>query len=990
MSKKNINTKKFLTGAITATMVASAVAPVAALAADEATPSKFTDIENYAQSTQDKINALVAAGIITGTSETTFEPAKHITRGQVVKLLGRYLVEAGIAEAPADWETNERFSDLPVTFSDKDLVKNAAIVFEAGVFQGNNGVLNSAGEITRENMALVLDRAAEAITGVTLIEAAEGLENNVTDLGLAKDEAKEAIQALNALEISTVEKFMPKNSVQRVHFATFLSNAIEVIEAIEVGDEVEVVSVSAIDATTLEVTVTGDASNLTAEDFEFNNDLKVLDVEIVEAEVSAATTEKTTKLRLTTSEQEEGVTYSLVALKGEKLETTVEVQPVEVKELVVASVSAINTTVDEAGTLEFAINGEDKAADLEALEEAGYSVEFLASKNVFTGGKNKSTDGVVDAVEGTTFEYQVVITKGDEKYTSERQAVEVQDYAATVTAITKVETTVKSLEVADGKLALGDRAQITVKGTVKGNNKEQTLPATYKVDRPAVLTVDAQGEVTPAAKGTATVTVTVGDKTETVTYTVGDARTVDVSKSTINQSAIEVAAGKTAKVTVELKDQYGLAFNASEVTAKNAEEVTVLAKAGEVAQAKDNDGQDIAGKYEITLTASAKAETGDVVIKADSTEIGKVNVTVKEAGEVASYKLEVVTNTEFDLKTNAGQENKPLTLKAFDKAGLEVKDQPLLGTGFELVSQDKNVATIVSDNQVKLAATAKAGDKVTVVANKLTGAFKDQVAEIEFTVIDSTPVITDVKFTSTPAITAASSIDLDKILSVTAEGSKGEVKVAYTVADNANINIFEANADGAATDVKLGTVQLTKLPTGLGVSFAQVQDTAKATVDVVLVPQTNGGQSPQLAQNKGSFNIAVIDKDNNFKGDTTIDVNITSITAAAEKLASVKAFGYDGEDVVVKKDEADLGNVVQKAVTLDKVANFLNVQYGATLNVENIKAENGTIKITGPLLSAADFKKIKGDKAGAYRLTIEDVAKIAISADGTAVFEALR
>lgn len=257
---KNKKMNKFLTGAITASMVATAVVPAAA-AADStiAEVSKFTDMHKYAPETQKQVDALAAKGIINGTSATTFAPANNITRGQVVKLLGRFLVETGQSEVPADWNTKQRFNDIPVNFTDKDLVKNAAIVFDAGVFKGDNGDLNSAGYITRQNMALVLDRAAEAITGDSLQDLAAGKTDGVTDIANAKEESRGAIKALNALGISTVAEFKPVNNVQRVHFATFLYNTIGVLD-IEL-EELTVASAVATDANTLEVTLSDDSKH---------------------------------------------------------------------------------------------------------------------------------------------------------------------------------------------------------------------------------------------------------------------------------------------------------------------------------------------------------------------------------------------------------------------------------------------------------------------------------------------------------------------------------------------------------------------------------------------------------------------------------------------------------------------------------------------------------------------------------------------------------
>lgn len=218
--------QKFVATAATATLVASAIVPAASAA-----EKNFTDIEKYAQETQDAIYSLVDRGVITGKSDSIFAPAESITRGQVVKMLGRYLVNSEVTEVPGDWASKARFTDLPVEYKDQDLVKNGAVVFDNGVFKGSNGKLNASNNITRENMALVLDRAILALNGKSLVQLAkeEGLKGNVKDIDSAKAEAREAILALNAFGISAVDNFNPKNDVNRAQFALFLERTIEAV-----------------------------------------------------------------------------------------------------------------------------------------------------------------------------------------------------------------------------------------------------------------------------------------------------------------------------------------------------------------------------------------------------------------------------------------------------------------------------------------------------------------------------------------------------------------------------------------------------------------------------------------------------------------------------------------------------------------------------------------------------------------------------------------
>src|SRR5690554_5132615 len=104
--------KKFVATAATATLVASAIVPVASAAS-------FSDIAGNTHA--DAIKSLADQGIVNGYADGTFKPNTEINRGQTVKLLGRWLETQGY-DIPADWDTKQRFNDLPVT-AEAELVK---------------------------------------------------------------------------------------------------------------------------------------------------------------------------------------------------------------------------------------------------------------------------------------------------------------------------------------------------------------------------------------------------------------------------------------------------------------------------------------------------------------------------------------------------------------------------------------------------------------------------------------------------------------------------------------------------------------------------------------------------------------------------------------------------------------------------------------------------------------------------------------------------
>ncbi len=213
--------KKFVATAATATLVATALVPAAAAAG-------FSDV---AENNEFKpfIDALSEQGIIKGyTSDNTFHPYQKITRGQVTIMLGRWLEKNG-ETVPADWATNPRFSD--VSTSNEELAKYAALVKDAGVFEGVNGELLPYQNITREHIAAVLDRASQQVNGFTLVESAEKVaDKEVVDMDAANADYRDEIQALVDLEISTVSNFRPKEDLTRAQFAKFLYKTMNVTE----------------------------------------------------------------------------------------------------------------------------------------------------------------------------------------------------------------------------------------------------------------------------------------------------------------------------------------------------------------------------------------------------------------------------------------------------------------------------------------------------------------------------------------------------------------------------------------------------------------------------------------------------------------------------------------------------------------------------------------------------------------------------------------
>jgi trimeric autotransporter adhesin len=284
--------KKFVATAATATLVASAIVPVASAAS-------LSDIAGNTH--EEAINALVDAKVISGYPDGTFKPNKTLTRSDVVKLLGKYLETEGYAPA-ADYATSPAFNDLKAGSND-ELLKYASIVKEAGVFAGSNGNLLAGDKITRENMAITLVRMINTLKDVSLEEyvAAQDFKGDVKDLSVAKAEARSAIAVLDFYDITnpSVSNFNPKGDTTRGQFATFLHKTINADFA---GASATTGTVKAINNTTVEVTFGKDI-----------DDIKALKFAIEGLEVKDAVVKQTDKKTavITTSAQEAGKAYTV-------------------------------------------------------------------------------------------------------------------------------------------------------------------------------------------------------------------------------------------------------------------------------------------------------------------------------------------------------------------------------------------------------------------------------------------------------------------------------------------------------------------------------------------------------------------------------------------------------------------------------------------------------------------------------------------------------
>ncbi|MFT9820222.1 S-layer homology domain-containing protein [Lysinibacillus sp. NPDC056185] len=272
MKKKQ---SKWIMSAASAALIAAAVVPTANAA-------NFTDIAKNDH--KEAILALADAKIVAGYPDGTFKPTGVLTKGNVTKFLGKWL-ELEHFQVPADYNKKVRFTDMPTSSKDQELLQYAALINDTGIFKGTNNKLLPSEYISREQMASILVRAIEKVYDIDLIAMykKENFKSSITDLKVASPENHEAIIALEYAKITNVKTFNPKNTLTRGQFSSFLHRSMTNIGEMVRGPEVAIQTVKVIDAKTLQVTLTDGTSHkvtlatLLTENVETKVDFKIND-----------------------------------------------------------------------------------------------------------------------------------------------------------------------------------------------------------------------------------------------------------------------------------------------------------------------------------------------------------------------------------------------------------------------------------------------------------------------------------------------------------------------------------------------------------------------------------------------------------------------------------------------------------------------------------------------------------------------------------------
>ena len=412
----------------------------------------------------------------------------------------------------------------------------------------------------------------------------------------------------------------------------------------------------------------------------------------------------------------------------------------------------------------------------------------------------------------------------------------------------KIGVTSVTLDKTDLTLDVNDKATLTA--TVNPNDATNKT-VTWKSDKPEIVEVDSNGNVTAKAAGTATITATADGKSASCKVTVNGQTTVPVASVELNQTTLELIAGKEATLTATVKPDD--ATNKTVTWSSNNETVATV----------DNNGK---------VTAKA---AGEAIITA---KVGDKQATCNVKVTAADVAVESVTLNQSSLELVAGKE---ATLTA------TVKPDNATNRTVAWESNATNVATVDNNGKVTAKAageaiiTAKVGDKQATCNVKVTAA---DVAVESVTLNQSS-----LELVAGKEATLTATVKPDNATNRTVAWESNATNVA-TVDNNGKVT---AKAEGTAIiTAKAGdkTATCTVTVTKADVKVTQITISGKNTLNVNDVATLTADVQPGDATNK-----TVVWTSEN---PDVVKVENGKVTALMPGQAVIKATAQDGSNVV--------------------------------------------------------------------------------------------
>lgn len=496
---------------------------------------------------------------------------------------------------------------------------------------------------------------------------------------------------------------------------------------------------------------------------------------------------------------------------------------------------------------------------------------------------------------------------------------------------------------------------------------------------PEVAVVDQiTGKVTPVKEGTAVVraTLTKDGKvldTKTVEFKV-TAKAVLTSLVTDKDAVKVTVGGVGTKVAVSGLDQFGNKADVTGLTATSADE-----KIAKVTTSGN----------EVSVEPVAEGTTTVTVKVGELTKT--ISVTVTKFGTLVDYSLEGAKAelTTRDVTSTKDVKENEMTLSVFGKDANGTLAPQASKATFTVTDKDGKKVKDGSGESFKVEAehyTAGETYTVTVKVGTLTVATKT------FKVTENA-VVPTVSFNNNKVTTDKDVTVLDAVkdlVSVKVADSKAKVEVTGIKYISSNSAVIDGT-DGTAKAKTDGTATLYVSAVTVSVT-GDINEQEKGTF---IVPVSNQAITFTTTAKAAAEATAKAILDEAASSAVTLK---TTGTTSVEKLASVQSVAKTGLSADSKLLVTAIVNEAggQAPTSLADVVKFFK-ESKTPVNLSNIKLEDGKISITGPVVTPAEFKTLKGENGDlkkAYRMTVlegsdkaKKLVKIAILPSGNAVIE---
>ncbi|WP_456277577.1 S-layer homology domain-containing protein [Bacillus sp. AK128] len=740
--------RKFLAGTVTAAVVASAIGPVAASAA-EVNFSDVTADHMYFN----EITALAGLNVIKGYEDGEFKPERNITRAQVTVMVYRALKDQ--LEVPSDLTS---FNDLPADATQELKVAAAALKAEGIIKGSENGTkLRPSDSLNRQEMATILVRAFG-------LEAKPGVEVNFSDIDQADAAHRENILILAQNEITTGKDngtwFDNHGLVSRQHLAVFAYRALGLVEVAP-----EVSSVSAITAKSLKVSFN---KAVAGEDATFEVKKGAVKVNTSDVSWNEDKTEATIVLagKLTKGEY----TVNVTGLTDEALTGAVTVEDEKVAKIEVLSSEA--PLVDSVG-------GDTDIDDL----QVGYRVlnqygeDITKTTSLTTSSNNVSVNPATGIV---TIEGNYNTTTNKLATFTLIHAQSATTASATVTAVSEAkvsEVEIKGLYNKDAKTLTETTNLSDDLFYVELELKDQYGNVVTDASKLGELLVTESNPTVADAAATATVIEVNGQKKVVVALTgapvkgsnivtviakasgKSDSFTVEVAESTraynVDVAAPAIAvAGETTDIPVTVTDKEGnlitdinLVKNATRGIKISVDGIdrtsSLVVKNGAVVLPQSlNQGYSSivaisnATQSVDTLTLEVKAAAKPVIV----TGLKSSYSTTFKAGQTKTIAVgDLVIEDQYGRVMSATQVNNWLDLSADNKIVITENETSNI-VAISNTPADTDIAA-TSETVSVVGGTTKGSEKITVTLHDATGAIVSSAKEVSLRVTDGSEYV---------------------------------------------------------------------------------------------------------------------------------------------------------------------------------------------------------------------------------------------------------